>query len=163
IRGNFPLNASLETVDKGSRQARAIIASYREVESVVNQMGRPDDGTDPSGFYNDEFFVPLRPQKEWPAVVQQQRWRRLLFGARRPRTKDDLIVQMNEELTRKLPGVDWNFSQNIRDNVMEALSGVKGDNSVKIFGPDLDELERLANLAKERLKTIRGLENVGVL
>src|SRR5208337_4850665 len=93
--------------------------------------------------------------------VEQTGWRRI-FGAKRPRTKDELISAMNGELDRKIPGVVWNFSQNIRDNVMEALSGVKGDNSIKIFGPDLDKLEDLATQAKNILQEIPGIENVGV-
>jgi cobalt-zinc-cadmium resistance protein CzcA len=162
IRGTFPLNASLDRVTAGASQARAILASYPEVESAVIQIGRPDDGTDPTGFYNVEIFVPLLPERQWPAVVQQSGWRRWLRGRARTRSKEELIAQMNDELTRKLPGVDWNFSQNIRDNVMEALSGVKGDNSVKIFGPDLDQLELVADKVKNTLRGIHGIENVGV-
>jgi heavy metal efflux system protein len=162
IRGTYPLNVSLERVAVSSAQARAVMASYPEVEAVVNQMGRPDDGTDPGGFYNDEFFVPLRPQCGWPRTVPQDGWRRLLYGPYRSRSKEELVREMNEELTRKIVGVDWNFSQNIRDNVMESLSGIKGDNSVKIFGPDLEELEKLADQVKNRLRTIPGIENVGV-
>jgi cobalt-zinc-cadmium resistance protein CzcA len=162
VRGTFPLNISLEGGANGSREARDIMASYPEVESIVNQMGRPDDGTDSDCYYNTEFFVPLRPQKEWPAVVEQKGWRRWLFGVKRPRTKEELVNEMSAELTSKIPGVDWNFSQNIRDNVMEALSGVKGDNSVKIFGPDLDELDRLAGRVKEKLQKVPGIESVGV-
>ena len=84
------------------------------------------------------------------------------LGARRARTKEELINQMNDELQTKLPGIDWNFSQNIRDNVMEALSGVKGDNSVKIFGPDLDKLEELAAKVKNILEKVKGIVNVGI-
>jgi cobalt-zinc-cadmium resistance protein CzcA len=85
-----------------------------------------------------------------------------LFGAERTRTKEELIDEMNEELSRDIVGANWNFSQNIRDNVMESLSGVKGDNSVKIIGPDLAELERLAEQLTSRLKAIPGIVNVGV-
>jgi cobalt-zinc-cadmium resistance protein CzcA len=162
IRGTFPLNGSLERVAADAARARAIIATYPEVEAVVPMVGRPDDGTDPTGFYNVEIFVPLRPQKDWPPLADRRGWRRRLHGEKRPRTKEELVKQMNEELNRTLPGVDWNFSQNIRDNVMEALSGVKGDNSVKIFGPDLNELEAVADRVKNRLKEVRGVENVGV-
>src|SRR5262245_752787 len=98
----------------------------------------------------------------WAKVVDQTGWRGQLFGDKRARTKEELIREMNAELTRKLVGTDWNFSQNIRDNVMEALSGIKGDNSVKIFGPDLNELERLAEKVRTRLQKVRGIENVGV-
>jgi cobalt-zinc-cadmium resistance protein CzcA len=160
VRGTGPLKISLDATTKNSSRAREIMASYPEVETVVNQIGRPDDGTDSDGYYNSEFFVPLRPQKEWPAVVEEKGW----FGRKRvrPRTKEELVNEMSAELTRKIPGVSWNFSQNIRDNVMEAISGVKGDNSVKIFGPDLEELDRLAEKVKERMQNVRGMEDVGV-
>jgi cobalt-zinc-cadmium resistance protein CzcA len=160
IRGTAPLNIALERQAKISREARAIMATYPEVQEVVNQMGRPDDGTDSDGYYNSEFFVPLRPQKSWPALVEETGWRRWFHSARRPRTKNELITAMNTELNEKLPGVGWNFSQNIRDNVMEALSGVKGDNSVKIFGPDIDKLEDRAAKTKAILEDIPGVENV---
>ena len=162
IRGTFPLNTSLDNVARNCKVARALMGHYPEVQSIVAELGRPDDGTDPTGFYNAEFFVPLRPQKEWPAVVDQHGWRRWVFGAKRPRTKNELIKQMNEELTRDVPGTDWNFSQNIRDNVMEALSGVKGDNSVKIFGPDLQHLEDVAVKVRHQLKDVPGIKNVGI-
>src|SRR5262249_38073294 len=104
----------------------------------------------------------LRPHKDWPARVDQGGWRRAVYGPRRPRSKEELVREMNDELRDKIPGVDWNFSQNIRDNVMESLSGVKGDNSVKITGPDLDVLEKLADKVKDRLRAVHGIENVGV-
>jgi cobalt-zinc-cadmium resistance protein CzcA len=162
IRGTLPLNVTLERQVEVSKQARAIIASYPEVESIVAQLGRPDDGTDTAGFYNSEYFVPLRPEKDWPAVVKQEGWQSWIWGAERKRTKAELVKEINEELERKLPGITWNFSQNIRDNVMEALSGVKGDNSLKIIGPNLDKLETLAAKAKTILDDIDGVENVGI-
>jgi cobalt-zinc-cadmium resistance protein CzcA len=161
IRGTAPLNVSLERQTEISREARAIMSTYPEVQTIVNQIGRPDDGTDPAGFYNSEFFVPLLPEKSWPAVIDQQGWRGWV-GAKRPRTKVELVTAMNEELERKLPGIVWNFSQNIRDNVMESLSGVKGDNSIKVFGPDIDKLETLATRAKNVLDQVPGIENVGI-
>jgi cobalt-zinc-cadmium resistance protein CzcA len=161
IRGTCPLNTTLERQVEISRAARKIMAKYPEVESIVAQLGRPDDGTDTGGFFNGEYFVPLRPEKDWPQVVEQRGWRRL-FGARRARTKAELVAEMSAELESELPGISWNFSQNIRDNVMEALSGVKGDNSLKIFGPDIDQLEQLATKARNVLQDIRGIENVGV-
>jgi cobalt-zinc-cadmium resistance protein CzcA len=162
IRATGPLNYSLERQAEISKQARAIMATYPEVESIVNQMGRPDDGTDPAGFFNSEFFVPLRSDSTWPAIVERPGWRGRLFGAKRARTKEELVEAMNAELERKLPGIVWNFSQNIRDNVMESLSGVKGDNSIKIIGPDIDELEKLATKTKNALQQIDGIENVGI-
>jgi heavy metal efflux system protein len=161
IRGTFPINISLVQASKKADQAREIMCKYPEIKRVVSQTGRPDDGTDPTGFYNSEFFVPLKPQDQWPAVKAQSGWRAWLGGSRR-RTKEELIDEMNNELSRDIIGVDWNFSQNIRDNVMEALSGVKGDNSVKIVGPDLDELEKRAGEVATILEGIHGIKNVGV-
>src|SRR5207244_12063197 len=123
--------------------------------------GRHADGTDPTGFDNAEFSIPLKPEKEWPLTKPQTGWRAYL-SSQRARTKPELIKEMNEDLDRHLIGVDWNFSQYIRDNVMESLSGVKGDNSVKIIGPDLEELERLAEQVKNILDGIPGIENAGV-
>jgi len=162
IRGTFPLNTSLANTASRCRVARSIMGSYPEVETIVAEIGRPDDGTDPTGFYNAEFFVPLRPQKEWPAVMEQEGWRRWFYGSKRPRTKAELVKQMNDDLLRDIPGVDWNFSQNIRDNVMEALSGVKGDNSIKIFGPDLKKLDELAIKVRNKVNDVRGIQNVGI-
>jgi cobalt-zinc-cadmium resistance protein CzcA len=161
IRGTLPLNVTLERQVEVSRQARRIMANYPEVDSIVAQLGRPDDGTDTAGFYNSEYFVPLRPQKDWPKAKEVTGWRSL-FGSMRQRTKQELVDEMNKELERKIPGVIWNFSQNIRDNVMEALSGIKGDNSVKIVGPDLDKLEAIAEKVKKILEDVKGIENVGV-
>jgi cobalt-zinc-cadmium resistance protein CzcA len=162
IRGTAPLNTSLERHTDLSRQARAIMATYPEVESIVNQLGRPDDATDTDGYYNSEYFVPLRPEKDWPRLIKETGWQRWIFGETRARTKDEIVDAMNQELQAKLPGITWNFSQNIRDNVMEALSGIKGDNSVKIVGPDLDELEVLATKTKVILQQVPGIENVGI-
>jgi cobalt-zinc-cadmium resistance protein CzcA len=161
IRGTFPINITLTEAAKQVEVARRIMRKYPEIRRVVSQSGRPDDGTDPTGFYNSEFFVPLKPRGEWPNVKQQTGWMSL-FREQRPRTKDELVSEMNDELSEQILGVNWNFSQNIRDNVMESLSGVKGDNSVKIFGPDLDKLETLAEQIKGRLASIKGITSVGV-
>ena len=162
LRGIGPLNMSLDHQVAIARQARAIIAKYPEVESIVTQSGRPDDGTDTEGYYSGEYFVPLRPQKDWPKLMPQTGWRRWLHGPTRARTKREIVDVMDAELQRAIPGIVWNFSQNIRDNVMEALSGVKGDNSLKIFGPDLDQLELLAEKAKNILQDVPGIANVGI-
>src|SRR5262249_2423154 len=134
IRCTAPLNQTLERNVDIARQARAIMAGYPEVEAVVTQSGRPDDGTDTCGFYNTEYFGPWRPKKDWPPLVEQPGGQRGTppppppppggrgGGVRgRARTKEELVTAMNAELERKVPGVVWNFSQNIRDNVMEAL------------------------------------------
>jgi cobalt-zinc-cadmium resistance protein CzcA len=162
LRGIGELNMSLDHSIAIARQARAIMATYPEVESIITQSGRPDDGTDTEGFYSGEYFVPLRHQEDWPKVVPATGWRRWLFGPMRARTKRELVDAMNADLERDIPGVTWNFSQNIRDNVLEAMSGVKGDNSLKIFGPEIDQLELLAGKAKQVLQDIRGVANVGI-
>ncbi len=162
IRGTLPLNVTLERQVEISRQARRIMATYPEVDAIVAQLGRPDDGTDTAGFYNSEYFVPLRAEKDWPLLVEQTGWRSWLWGSKRARTKTELVNAMNKELETTIPGAIWNFSQNIRDNVMEAMSGIKGDNSVKIFGPEIDQLEMLATKVKNELQKIDGIENVGV-
>jgi cobalt-zinc-cadmium resistance protein CzcA len=162
LRGIGPLNMNLEHQVEIARQARAILAKYPEVDSIVTQSGRPDDGTDTEGYYSGEYFIPLRAQKDWPKLMPQTGWRRWLYGPSRPRTKREVVSAMNVELERAIPGIVWNFSQNIRDNVLEALSGVKGDNSLKIFGPDLDQLELLAEKAKIILQDIQGIANVGI-
>src|SRR5262249_14342186 len=107
-----------------------------------------------TGFNMAQFFLPLRPEHDWPVPE----------GHTRRRTKEELVEAMNAELSDSFPGVDWNFSQYIRDNVMEALSGVQGDNSVKIIGPDLQQLEYLAEKVKDRLAQVRGIgrNNVGI-
>jgi cobalt-zinc-cadmium resistance protein CzcA len=186
IRCTGPLNQALERNIEIAKQARAIMASYPEVEAIVSQSGRPDDGTDVCGYFNTEYFVPVRPQKDWPALKPRgtrvadykdkggefflprvwygllDRTELKLFGTKRARSKEELVSEMNAELERKIPGVVWNFSQNIRDNVMESLSGIKGDNSVKIVGPDIDQLERLATKVQNELQQVRGIENVGI-
>ncbi len=162
LRGIGPLNMNLDHQVAIARQARAIIAKYPEVETIVTQSGRPDDGTDTEGYYSGEYFVPLRPQKDWPKLMPETGWRRWVYGATRPRRKREIVDAMDAELQRAIPGIMWNFSQNIRDNVLEALSGVKGDNSLKIFGPDLDQLELLADKAKNILQDVPGIANVGI-
>ncbi len=162
IRCTAPLNINLSRAAANCTVARQIMASFPEVADVVNQIGRTDDATDTDGYYNSEFFVPLRPEDQWPAVVEREGWQRWLFGEKRRRTKEELTAAMDAELERRLPGLVWNFSQNIRDNVMEALSGIKGDNSLKIVGPDLNKLEQLGAEAAKIMRTVPGLEDVGV-
>jgi cobalt-zinc-cadmium resistance protein CzcA len=162
VRATLPVNVNLDEAADQARRARALMRAYPEVDVVASQVGRPDDGTDPTGFYNVEFSIPLLPEKQWPAVVPASGCRRWLGLGPRPRSKPELIAAMNEDLHAHLPGVDWNFSQYIRDNVTESLSGVKGDNSLKIIGPDLAELERLAERAKAIMDRIHGMENVGI-
>ena len=162
VRATFPLNTSLETAAANTRSARLMMAKYPEIETVVSEAGRPDDGTDPGGFFNVEFFVPMIPQRQWPKTVDDTSWRHWFTGPKRSRTKEELVKEMKDELDRNFPGVDWNFSQNIRDNVMEAMSGVKGNNSVKIFGPDIQKLEEIAAKVRDTLHTVHGITEIGV-
>jgi cobalt-zinc-cadmium resistance protein CzcA len=155
------VNIALDEAAEKVRLARQIIREFDEVELVASQTGRPDDGTDPTGYYNAEFHVPLKPRDQWLPERDRTGWRKL-FWPRRPRTKVELTEDMKAELDLYLPGVDWNFSQYIRDNVTESLSGVKGDNSVKIIGPDLAQLENIAEHVKARLEKIDGIKEVGV-
>jgi len=149
LRGNFPPNAALEEVVKKTAKTEEILTRFPEIKLVLSQVGRPDDGTDPTGFNMVQIFIDLKPMHEWPIPE----------GASRSRTKDELIEAISADLKTEVIGVDWNFSQYIRDNVMEALSGVQGDNSVKIFGPELGKLEELAEKVKDRLEDVKGIED----
>jgi cobalt-zinc-cadmium resistance protein CzcA len=128
-------------------QARILFASFPEVIQVVSQVGRPDDGTDTTGFFNTEYFVDLKPKERWRPVFRQD--------------KDELIAAMDRELS-KIPGVLWNFSQPISDNMEEAVSGVKGELAVKIYGDDLKVLEARADQIVGIMRNIRGVEDLGV-
>jgi len=159
-RAIYPVGVSLAENSDKSRIAREIMRQFPEVDLVVNQIGRPESGTDPIGFYSSEFFIPLKPQEKWVATVPATRWHKL-FGPMRARTKPELIGELNDKLTAALPGVNWNFSQVIRDNVLEVLSGVQGENSVKIIGPDLNRLEELGKQAAFAMMDIPGVKDVG--
>jgi cobalt-zinc-cadmium resistance protein CzcA len=147
IRATMPTSISLEAGDAPVNKMREIIKSYPEAITVVSQHGRPDDGTDATGFFNAEFFVPLKPFDSWPKGID----------------KPKLVADMTARLNDAFPGVDFNFSQYIEDNVEEAASGVKGENSVKLYGGDLDVLEATANKIAEVLKTIPGIADLAVL
>jgi cobalt-zinc-cadmium resistance protein CzcA len=128
-------------------QARIVFAAFPEVTQVVSQVGRPDDGTDTTGFFNTEYFVDLKPKENWRPVFHQD--------------KDELIGAMDRELS-KIPGVLWNFSQPISDNMEEAVSGVKGELAVKIYGDDLKLLEARADEIVGIMRNIPGIEDLGV-
>ena len=163
VRGTFPVNISLQESTDKSERAMEVMKQFGEARAVLCQNGRPDDGTDPTGFYNAEFFVPLKPREDWPKTENESAsWRRWIWGATRTKTKEELVSAMSRSLLQSVPGVDWNFSQNIRDNVLETLSGVKGENSIKIFGPDLDELERLARKVRTELIGVEGVADAGI-
>ncbi|MGA8706573.1 MAG: CusA/CzcA family heavy metal efflux RND transporter [Steroidobacteraceae bacterium] len=147
IRATLPTSISIEEGNGYVNRMRRVIGSYPEVQTVVSQHGRPDDGTDATGFFNAEFFVPLKPFDTWPAGVD----------------KDKLTETMTQALTQQFPGVDFNFSQYIEDNVEEAASGVKGENSVKIYGNDLETLERTANQIAKIMADVPGVTDLAVL
>jgi cobalt-zinc-cadmium resistance protein CzcA len=146
IRATLPSTISLEEGNKYVNKMRAVIRSFPEVESVVSQHGRPDDGTDATGFFNAEFFAPLKPASEWPSGVGKE-W---------------LTSEILAKLQSEFLGVEFNFSQYLQDNVSEAVSGVKGENSIKLFGNDLEALTKTANQIKEVLATVRGITDLAV-
>jgi cobalt-zinc-cadmium resistance protein CzcA len=159
IRATLPTSISLERSAKYVGRMRAVILgcpadrpcvvasrSHPEISTVVSQLGRPDDGTDVSGFYNIELFAPLRPSDQW----------------RRGVTKDGLTRQLSAELRDAFPGVIFNFSQMISDNVEEAMSGVKGENTVKVVGPDLRINEQKAREIVDVMSAVRGVEDLGL-
>jgi cobalt-zinc-cadmium resistance protein CzcA len=146
IRATLPTSISLEEGNTYVNHMRALIGKYPEVQTVVSQHGRPDDGTDATGFFNAEFFVPLKPFDTWPRGID----------------KEKLTEQMNAALEDQFPGVEFNFSQYIEDNVEEAASGVKGQNSVKLYGNDLETLEKTANRIREVMQSVPGIADLSV-
>jgi cobalt-zinc-cadmium resistance protein CzcA len=146
IRATMPPSISLAEANPYVNRMRRLISSFPEVMTVISQHGRPDDGTDATGFFNAEFFVPLKPEADWPNGVD----------------KTVLTQQVSAALTAQFPGVEFNFSQYIEDNVEEAASGVKGENSVKIFGPDLATLEKTADRIREVMARVRGITDLAV-
>ena len=146
IRAAMPPTISLEAGTAKANRMREIIKSYPEVVTVVSQHGRPDDGSDASGFNNVELFAPLKPFEEWPAGM----------------TKERLVAELQDKFANEFPGVGFNFSQYIQDNVEEGLSGVKGANSVKIVGPDLATLEKLAVNVVATMSKIDGVADLGI-
>ncbi len=148
IRATLPPTISLEAGAPYVNRIREYLKSQPMVETVISQHGRPDDGTDPTGFFNAEFFAPLAPFSD------SARWNGI--------TKPQLVEKLKSRLESDFPGVVFNFSQNIEDNVQEAVSGVKGENSIKLFGNDLDVLEQQAELVKDQISRVRGVEDAGV-
>ena len=145
IRAVMPRTVSFEEAARMAPRLRRVIASVPEVRDVMSQVGRPDDGTDVTSFFNIEFNVPLRPMEEWRQ------------GMTRQKIEDELMRKFGD-----FPGVSFSFSQLIRDNIDEALSGIKGANSVKLFGSDLDTLEETGQRIVNILRTVPGIENVGL-
>jgi heavy metal efflux system protein len=147
IRATMQQDISFEQSEKLTDNIRAILRTYPEITQVVSQMGRPDDGTDVSTFNNAEFLADLKPSGDWRPQFHEN--------------KDDLIAAIQNDFKR-FPGIDFNFSQNIQDNVEEAMSGVKGENSLKLFGNDFDELTRIADQIEGIMNKVPGITDVGV-
>ncbi|WP_337951165.1 CusA/CzcA family heavy metal efflux RND transporter [Paraprevotella clara] len=146
IRATLPQSISLNESVQLANKMRARLAAYPEVKQVLSQTGRPNDGTDATGFYNIEFHVDIYPEKEWESGLD----------------KMQLIEKMQEDLSM-YPGIDFNFSQPITDNVEEAASGVKGSIAVKVFGKDLYRSEKIAMEIDKILGTVEGIEDLGVI
>ncbi len=147
VRGTLaPSTGPTEGV-RVANQARDILASFPEVTKVTSQVGRPDDGTDTTGFFNTEYFVDLKPKNEWRPVFHKD--------------KDELISAMDTELS-KMPGILWNFSQPIADNMEEAVSGVKGELAIKLYGDDLQILEEKGDEVVNVMRGVAGVEDLGL-
>jgi heavy metal efflux system protein len=146
IRATLPSTISLEEGNTYINRMRRVISTFPEVESVVSQHGRPDDGTDAAGFFNAEFFVPLKPTTEWRPKID----------------KDGLTNEVLGKLQGEFPGVEFNFSQYLQDNVAEAVSGVKGENSIKLFGNDLQVITDTAAKIKSVLASVQGVTDLAV-
>jgi heavy metal efflux system protein len=147
VRGTLAPSTGPEESLAISNKARIILANYPEVTEVIDQIGRPDDGTDSTGFFDTEYFVNLEPKEKWRPMFNQN--------------KDDLIASMNHQL-EKIPGVIWGFSQPIEDNMEEAVSGVKGELSVKIYGDDFKTLEEKGNDVVSTMSKIPGIADLGL-
>jgi len=145
IRASMPPTLSLEAGMPLVNRMREILLRHPEVITVVSQHGRPDNGSDAAGFFNAEFFVPLKPFEEWPAGL----------------TKEKLVDELQAEFSGEFVGINFNFSQYIQDNVEEGLSGVKGANSIKIVGPDLATLEQIAKAAMPEMAQVPGITDLG--
>ena len=147
VRGTLaPSTGPTEGV-RVANQARVILASFPEVTVATSQVGRPDDGTDTTGFFNTEYFVDLRPKNQWRPVFHED--------------KDELIAAMDRELS-KMPGILWNFSQPIADNMEEAVSGVKGELAIKLYGDDLRVLEEKGDEIVSVMRRVSGVEDLGL-
>ncbi len=146
LRATMPLTISLEDADRIANRMRAALRTFPEVTTIVSQVGRPDSGTETTGFFNTEVSVDLKPHRRWPRGL----------------TKAGLIAQIDRRLTSEFPGVDFEYSQNIEDNINEALSGVKGSNSVKVFGPDLSVDENIANQIMAVMSQVAGITELAV-
>ena len=162
IRATLPRTVSLQEAARLAPRLREVMASTPEVRGVMSHVGRPDDGTDITSYFNLEFNVPLRPMEQWRRVPTSISIGPLKIPTgSRALTREEIQDEMTEKF-HDFKGIDFNFSQLIRDNVEEALSGVKGANSVKIFGTDLHKLEQVGRATADQLNRVRGIESVGL-
>jgi cobalt-zinc-cadmium resistance protein CzcA len=147
VRGTLAPSTGPSEGTRVMNEVRILLAAFPEVTKVVSQVGRPDDGTDTTGFFNTEYFVDLKPKSQWRPVFRQD--------------KDEVIAAMDRELS-KIPGTLWNFSQPISDNMEEAVSGVKGELAVKMYGDDLQQLEEKGDEVVNLMRKINGIEDLGL-
>ena len=145
VRATMPVDISFDQAAKLTSEIRRLFRDSPEVTTIVSQLGRPDDGTDPTSFFNAEFLANLKPEKEW-----------------RPRLSKAALIEEIEGRLKEIPGVIFNFSQVIQDNVEEAMSGVKGENSIKLFGPDLKTMEVKAGEIERVMQQIKGIKDLGI-
>jgi cobalt-zinc-cadmium resistance protein CzcA len=145
VRATMPVDISFDQAAKLTSEIRRLFRESPEVTTIVSQLGRPDDGTDPTSFFSAEFLANLKPEKEW-----------------RPRLSKAALIEEIEGRLKEIPGIIFNFSQVIQDNVEEAMSGVKGENSIKLFGPDLKTLEATATKIERVMQQIKGVKDLGV-
>ena len=146
VRASMPQSVAFSQANDMSSKMRKILEKYPEVRGVISQNGRPNDGTDPTGFFNVEFFVDLYQKDEWKREV----------------SKDELIHEMQNEFASNFPGVVFGFSQPISDNVQEAVSGVKGEMAIKIFGDNLAKIEKIADSVRMVMETVPGVQDLGI-
>jgi cobalt-zinc-cadmium resistance protein CzcA len=147
VRGTLPPSEGPTSSIDFTNKARLVMASFPEVTQVVSQTGRPDDGTDTAGFFNTEYFVDLKRKEQWRPLFHQN--------------KEALIAAIDKELS-KFPGVIWNYSQPISDNMEEAVSGVKGELAVKLYGDDLRTLEHTAEAIQSQMVSVPGVQDLGI-
>lgn len=145
VRATMPVDISFDQAAKLTSEIRKLFRESPEVTTIVSQLGRPDDGTDPTSFFNAEFLANLKPEKEW-----------------RPGLSKDALIEEIEGRLKDIPGIIFNFSQVIQDNVEEAMSGVKGENSIKLFGPDLKTMEAKAIEIEHVMRKVHGVKDLGI-
>src|SRR5438128_818676 len=145
VRATMPVDIAFDQADRLASDIRRIFRESPEVDTIVSQLGRPDDGTDPTSFFNAEFLANLKPEKEW-----------------RPGLSKDALIEEIDGRLKDIPGIVFNFSQVIQDNVEEAMSGVKGENSIKLFGADLKTMEAKATDVERAMQQIKGGKDLGI-